>query len=222
MNSLSNPQFKKNSKRFAKIFFLALLIMVAVSHKQIIKQIFDYKEIYFKSDSETSEQKQNPIEASKSEITFPYSEKNNIIEIPKINIEAPLVFTENADYENLEKLLDSGVTHFPESVLPLEKGNTIMLGHSAPAGWPKIKHDWVFSKIIELEKGDEILIYFDNKKIIYYVTDKIFLEKGEEIPEKSEEGLTNYENTLVLISCWPPGKDSKRIAVEAKLIINNQ
>jgi len=31
--------------------------------------------------------------------------------------------------------------------------------------------------------------------------------------------LTNSDNMLVLISCWPPGKDIRRIAVEAKLKI---
>lgn len=211
MNSLSNP--KKMAKRFAKVFLLAFLIMIAISHKQIIEQIFDYKELYFKTII-TETQKENPVGINKSEIIFPYSEKNNFIEIPSINIEAPIIFTENSDPENLEKLLDEGVLHFPESVLPLENGNTIFLGHSAPFGWPKIKHDWVFSDIVKLENRDEIIIYFDNKKIIYYVTDKIFLEKGEEIPEKN---LTNSENYLIIISCWPPGKDSKRIAIMSEL-----
>ncbi len=216
MNSLSNP--KKMAKRFAKVFLLAFLIMVAISHKQIIEQIFDYNELYFKTaEIKTSEQKQEPIEINESEIIFPYSEKNNFIEIPSINIEAPIVFSENADPEDLEKLLDEGVVHFPKSVLPLENGTTILLGHSAPFGWPKIKHDWVFSDVVKLEKGDEIIIYFDNKKITYYVTDTIFLEKGEEIPEKD---LTNSQNYLIIISCWPPGKDSKRIAIMSELTIN--
>ena len=56
-----------------------------------------------------------------------------------------------------------------------------------------------------------------NKKITYYVTDTIFLEKGEEIPEKD---LTNSQNYLIIISCWPPGKDSKRIAIMSELTIN--
>ena len=219
-SSYNNPQLKINTKKFIKIFFLALLVTIAVSYEQVAKQIFDYKEVYFGSAKiETQKQEQEQIKVDELKNKFPYSEKNNFIEIPKLNIEAPIIFTENSDSENLEKMLDKGVTHFPLSVLPLEKGTTIFLGHSAPAGWPKIKHDWVFSDVAELEKGDEILIYFDNKKITYYVTNKIFLEKGEKIPE---QGLTNFQNTLVLISCWPPGKDSKRIAIISEpIIINN-
>ena len=42
------------------------------------------------------------------------------------------------------------------------------------------------------------------------------MERGEEI---SEEGLTNDENMVVLVSCWPPGKDLRRIAVEANEVV---
>jgi len=105
------------------------------------------------------------------------------------------------------------VVLFPGSALPGQKGQTIIEGHSAPPGWPKIKYDWVFSRLNELEKGDEVILNFNHKKLNYYVTQKIFLNSGEEIAPKD---LTNSENMLILISCWPPGKDIKRIAVMAE------
>jgi len=100
--------------------------------------------------------------------------------------------------------------------LPGEKGQTIVLGHSAPPNWPDIKYDNVFSLINELEKGDEVFVYFNNKEYIYSVETKVFLEIGQDIPESN---LTNSENMLILISCWPPGKNIKRIAVTAYLKI---
>jgi LPXTG-site transpeptidase (sortase) family protein len=174
----------------------------------------DKTELIKKEESNNSEvlSKANE-EQNKSSQDSGLPEKKNILEIPKIGISAPLVFVENADEEDLYKALDSGVVYFPGSVLPGQTGQTIFLGHSAPAGWPKIKYDWVFSEINELTKGDEILIYFNYQKYSYSVTRKIFLDKGEEIPS----GLTNSNNMLVLISCWPPGKDLRRIAVEAEL-----
>jgi LPXTG-site transpeptidase (sortase) family protein len=111
--------------------------------------------------------------------------------------------------------LDTGVVLYPDSVVPGDNGQTIILGHSAPVGWPKIKYDWVFSRLNELAEGDEIIVYFNNRKYTYIVSRKVFLERGEEI---SQEGLTNDENMLVLVSCWPPGKDLRRIAVEAKVV----
>ena len=118
--------------------------------------------------------------------------------------------------DDVHKTLDNGVVHFPDSVLPGQKGQIIVLGHSAPPNWPDIKYDNVFSRLNELEKGDEVFVYFDHKEYIYSVETKVFLEIGQDIPKND---LTNANNMLVLVSCWPPGKNIKRIALEASLKI---
>ena len=144
--------------------------------------------------------------------TIERQNKENSLEIPKIGVLAPVIVA-NSEEKDLETQLNRGVVIFPDSALPGQSGQTVILGHSAPVNWPKIKYDWVFSRLNELNKGDEIKIHFENKEYIYFVENKIFLEKGEETPDYS----TASENTLLLISCWPPGKNSKRIVVEAKL-----
>ena len=146
------------------------------------------------------------------EVAYSNSDKENSLEIPKIGVLAPLIVA-NSDEKDLETKLNGGVVVFPNSALPGKSGQTIILGHSAPPDWPKIKYDWVFSRLNELEEKDEIKVYFENKEYVYFVKNKIFLEKGEETPDYS----TASENILLLISCWPPGKNSKRIVVEAKL-----
>lgn len=133
--------------------------------------------------------------------------KNQII-IPKLGIEAPLVFVN--EEKEIKEALDMGVVHYPFSALPGTKGATVLLGHSAPPNWPKIKYDWVFSRISELEKGDRIEIFFKNQKFVYSVQNRYFLARGEELPKVNEE-----KESLFLVSCWPPGKDFKRIAVLA-------
>jgi len=143
-----------------------------------------------------------------------YYEKTGSVDIPKIGITAPLVFVDSFEKEELEKALDFGVLHFPDSVFPGQPGQTVLLGHSAPPGWPEIKYDWVFSDLNDLVEGDRIHVSFNNKKYEYVVTDKVFLERGEEV----SESLTNKDNMLILISCWPPGKNIKRIAVEAAIV----
>lgn len=140
--------------------------------------------------------------------------KEGSLAIPKLGIEAPIVFATSTDEKDLKKYLDKGVLHYPGSALPGEQGRVIILGHSAPPGWPEINFDKVFSDINKLESGDEVYVYFDNQGYLYRVREKIFLGKGEEIPASD---LTNSESVLVLISCWPPGKDYKRIAVKCLL-----
>jgi len=201
--------FKRLYKSFILIFLIAFLIINWNSVSYVLNY-FNYRVI-----SETlfgSFQNNNPKNNSGVNNSFNYFEKENSIEVPKIEVLAPLKFVENI--EDVHKTLDIGVVHYPDSVLPGEEGQTIVLGHSAPPNWPDIKYDNVFSLINELEKGDEVFVYFNHKEYIYSVETKVFLEIGQDIPESN---LTNSENMLVLISCWPPGKNIKRIAVTAYL-----
>ena len=203
---------KEDIKRLYKAFLFIFLVSFLIINWNDISWIFNYRVI-----SQTISnffQKDSPIESKMPEtIEFEYSEQENSLEIPKIEVSAPLIFVE--DIDKVYKTLDRGVVHYPGSVLPGEPGQTIILGHSAPPNWPDINYDNVFGRLNELNEGDEVFVYFDHREYVYSVIKKIFLEKGEEIPENE---LTNSDNMLVLISCWPPGKDLRRIAIEATMV----
>ena len=148
-----------------------------------------------------------------TEIKTAYTEKQNTLEVPKLGIEVPIIFSQSADKSLITKDLDAGVVYYPGSVYPGQIGQIVILGHSAPVGWPKIKHDWVFSDLNNLNVGDIILIDINNKQYTYIVKQKAIIEKGEDI----SAGNSSDNNSLVLISCWPPGKDYQRIVVRAEL-----
>ena len=145
-----------------------------------------------------------------------YTEKEDIVFIPKIQVWAPLVFSPTDRLDDMAKALKKGVLHYPHSVLPGEKGKVIILGHSAPPGWPKVNHYSVFSKLDELKKGDKTFVYFKNKEYRYSVTDKFFVKPGTKIESLR---LTNSGNMLFLLSCWPPGKPLQRVVIGAKQTI---
>jgi LPXTG-site transpeptidase (sortase) family protein len=219
MKSIVSSNLKEKIRRLWKPFFVFFLISFLIFNWNEVSWIFNYRVVshFF---SETFKKDDSNIDFSNPKGPlgdFEYTEKENSIEIPKIEIKAPLIFPETSDNELIYGSLDKGVVHFPESALPGESGRTELLGHSAPENWPKIKYDWVFSNIVELENGDQVLVYYDNKKYVYEVKETVFLERGEEI---TNYPLTNSENMLVLISCWPPGKDLKRIAVVSELLVN--
>jgi len=198
-------------RKLLKYFLLFFLLSFLILNWGRVSFIFNWQVIsqFLKTPFEKKIEKEI---SQPEEKKFEYSEKENSIEIPKIEISAPIVFVKSE--KEIEIGLDRGVVLFPGSALPGQKGQTIIEGHSAPAGWPKIKYDWVFSRLSELEEGDEVGLNFNHQKLNYYVTQKIFLNRGEEI---APQDLTNSDNILLLISCWPPGKDLKRIAVEATL-----
>ena len=145
-----------------------------------------------------------------------YTDKQNTLEISKISIFVPIIFSTSVDKSSLAKDLDLGVVYYPGSVYPGQNGQIIILGHSAPSGWPKIKHDWVFTDLDKLVSGDVILIDLNNKQYTYIVKRKIIIKRGADVPS---DGLSANNNILTLISCWPPGKDYQRIAVEAELLV---
>lgn len=192
--------------RFLKIFAFLFLAVFIVVNLGTIKRMFNYQLVY------GEDQKAKLFEGKEEELVIVSVPKPNSIEIPKIKIEAPLVFIASTEQGDFQEALDLGVVNYPGSSLPGQAGQTIFLGHSAPPGWPKIKYNWVFSEINDLVIGDEIFVYFNSQRYVYLVQEKIFLEKGEVLPE---ENLTDNKNTLILLSCWPPGADKRRIAVVA-------
>jgi len=131
--------------------------------------------------------------------------EKDIIKIPKLNIEAPIVFldTNSTDFD---KALKRGVLFYPNSAMPGEKGVSIILGHSAPPNWPKGTFESVFSNLGQLKNGALIRLRFNGKIYDYRVTGKYFLNKGEEI---SRLNIHKEKSVLILLSCWPPGKITK-------------
>lgn len=209
-------------KKLIKPFIIVFVISFLIINWSDISWVFNYKFLtgalsgFFQEDIKQTSNSDGSVKSDSSiKDEFKYTNKENSIEIPKIDIKVPLILGKNSDQESMEKELKKGAVLFPDLSMPGQKGQTVILGHSAPLNWPKINYDWVFSNINDLEKGDEISVYFNHREYNYIVEEKIIINKGDEIPQNE---LTNNNNMLVLVSCWPPGKDYKRIAVQAKLI----
>lgn len=198
---------REKSKNFWKFFLLIFIFNAILLNWNDISWIFNHrvapKGIQVLVQSQVQEKEIEVIE---------YFERENSIDISAINITAPIVFSQGSSDRDFEVALSKGVTYFPGSALPGEDGVLILLGHSAPPGWPKIDYDWIFTDLEELNVGDQIDIYFNQKLFIYTITEKVFLEVGEDIPSS----LLN-EPEVMLLSCWPPGKNIKRIGVRGVL-----
>lgn len=147
---------------------------------------------------------------------FSENKKEGFLKIPKLDVAAFLIFTDEENPAELEKLLQKGVVLYPGSSLPGRQGTMIILGHSAPANWPKINYDWVFSQLNKLERNDEIVVSYQGTDYLYKVVEQnIFSTAGE---KQFLSEINNIEKSvLVLTTCWPPGKDFKRFVVLAEL-----
>ncbi len=218
----------RQQKKLIKAYIALFILIFTVINWDNVSWMFNYREIsglaydffnpYQNSNllvSANTIPVQVPVTSATTQKTYPYSSKENSLEIPTLSLVTPLVIGESTDIPSLEKNLDKGVVYYPGSVLPAQTGQILVLGHSAPPNWPHIKHDWVFTNIEKLTVGDKIELYFNNHQYTYLVIQKDIVPRGQEV---GSDTLTGKNNILTLVSCWPPGKDYKRIAVSAQLV----
>jgi LPXTG-site transpeptidase (sortase) family protein len=148
----------------------------------------------------------------------PEAKNANILEIPQFNIKAPILEVETADSGVIYKRLKQGVVLYPGSDIP-GKGYSIIIGHSSQYPWDSGRYKSVFSLLNQLEQGNKVYVFWDQKPLVFEVRDKkIFLPW----PKGTESTQTIFpasnEKTLILQSCWPVGAASKRVAVKTVLV----
>lgn len=152
---------------------------------------------------------------------------DNRIIIPRINQNIPIVRVSSEslisrDWAALEKemqeALKNGVVHYPGTSLPGDTGNVVITGHSSYFPWDPGRFKDVFALLHDVVEGDKLVVYYEQDKYIYEVTDiKIVL------PEDIEVLKQTPDDKLTLITCTPVGTNLKRLIVSAKPIeVNGQ
>lgn len=133
------------------------------------------------------------------------------LEIKKLKISAPII--KDVDGGNKKaylKALEQGVAHDKQSVLPGTPGNIFIFGHSGYWQNRPGNYKEVFSTLDQLETGDEIVVYFEGKKHPYRVREeKIVAADDWSVLEKKDQ------ETLTLMTCWPPKTLEKRYLIIA-------
>ena len=139
--------------------------------------------------------------------------KDFSIVIPKIAATAPII--KNVNPFNKNEFLGSlkkGVAHANGTNLPGEEGNVYLFAHSTDAFYNVSSYNAVFYLIGKLEKGDKIIVYYNDAEYVYCVTDKKTVS-AEDIKYLT---TNTKEKILTLQTCYPPGTTFKRLIVIAK------
>jgi LPXTG-site transpeptidase (sortase) family protein len=145
------------------------------------------------------------------------------IVIPRINQNVPIIRVSSQnliqrDWKALERdiqdALRDGVVHYPGTSLPGENGNVVITGHSSYFPWDPGRFKDVFALLHDVVEGDRIVVYQNQKKYLYEVT-----EKFEVKPTQIEVLRQKDTETLTLITCTPIGTNLRRLIVIAKPVI---
>jgi sortase A len=141
--------------------------------------------------------------------------------IPKINVDAPIIFGVNAaDNTAVEDQLRNGVVHYPissASSQPGQKGATVILGHSSNDVFDNGQYKFIFVQLSKLEVGDNFSINFNGVRYIYSVTSKEIIDPKE----VSKVTADPSKPSVILITCDPPGTALKRLLVFAEQVTPN-
>lgn len=135
------------------------------------------------------------------------------IVIPRINVDAPIVYMESADNKQILEDIKEGVGHYLDTAMPGEVGNVFMTGHSSYYWWSGGKYNQVFVLLDRLEPGDLIYIYYQGGKYIYRVSGSMVVR-----PEQVSVLEQTDRPILTLMTCVPAGTNLRRLIVQADLI----
>ena len=232
----STKNFRRDLKLFSQIFAIIFIIVFFIFNGTAFSSIVSYKirhlgELVKKEITKpprpfglrtVSSLSEN--QPDKEIITLPVlpleAQTSNILELPEFGIKAPIWKIDTTDLKLIYKKLKQGVVLYPGSNIP-GQGYSIIIGHSSQYPWQSGRYKSVFSLLSELQIGDKIYVYWEQKPLVFEVQEKkIFLPwpKGSEVTET----IFPPENTPILIlqSCWPVGVAYKRVAVKTVLISN--
>lgn len=134
--------------------------------------------------------------------------------IPKIGANEKV--TPNVDPSDPNQYLEvlrHTVAHSKGSALPGFKGTTYLFAHSADNFWDVGRYNAVFYLLKDLNNGDDISVFFQDKRYNYTVYDKKIVDPAEVGYMAANIG---QGERLILQTCWPPGTAWKRLLIFAK------
>ena len=131
------------------------------------------------------------------------------LSIPKLKI-----FKAKVKVDNLNFYIS--LSHFPNSALPGEVGNSFITGHSVlPQFYDPTNYLTIFSKLSDLEIGDDVIAELGGNKFQYTVGySKIVDPHDLSVLSKISPNGRN----LTLMTCVPPGANTKRLVVVTSLL----
>lgn len=133
--------------------------------------------------------------------------------IPKINVDAPIIFMESRKNEDILEAIKNGVIHYVNTAMPGRIGNMFLTGHSSYYWWNGGKYNQVFALLSHLKLNDLIYIYYEGGTYVYRVKDSIIVR-----PNQTQVLNPTPTPTLSIMTCTPLGTNLKRLVVRADLI----
>lgn len=139
------------------------------------------------------------------------------IYIPKIRVDANVIYDTTPDQVSQLKAMEKGVAWFGitgANSKPGQVGNTVLSGHSSNDWLESGDNKFVFARLEQLQLGDMIYLHYNTTRYSYTITKR-------EVVKPTEINKLVYETdrpVLTLITCTPLGTAEKRLLLTAEQV----
>jgi sortase A len=120
---------------------------------------------------------------------------------------------ENGQQYSIWQVPDGVVGWHKTSAYPGHPGNIVLNGHHNIKGQ-------VFRYLIDLEVGDQAVLYAGDRLYYYQITEKHILKEKGEPPEVQRENARwiapTEDERLTMVTCWPYTNNTHRLVIVAK------
>lgn len=177
--------------------------------------------VYSHSYSENALLSNIPL-TSLEKASFQVTPFENRIIIPRLGQNIPLLdvnhnagasFTEM--HEVFMEELKNGIVRYPGTARPGETGNAFIFGHSSNYPWVKSDYNTVFALLDTLNEGDDIIVYYNQNKYVYRVTDRAVVKPGDVAVLNARDP---NKKEISLMTCWPIGTTLERLIIFGELV----
>jgi LPXTG-site transpeptidase (sortase) family protein len=162
------------------------------------------------------------VSRTTKEANFEVAPYENRIVIPRLGKNIPLIDVDHdatSSYDDMHEVfmeeLQKGVVRYPGTAHPGEVGNAFIFGHSSNYPWIKSEYNDVFALVDTLQNGDDIIVYYHQKKYLYRVTDRVTVKPGDTAALKARD---QTKKEISLMTCWPVGTTLERYIVFGELV----
>jgi sortase A len=140
--------------------------------------------------------------------------------IPKLDLEAPIVYVTERNEPAYQAALKRGVGHFPGTAIPGRVGNVYIFGHSSDYSWADGDYKTVFALLPQLDIGDRITASDrQGRAFDYVVTEtKVVAPKDLSVLQAPD----SQKRMLTLQTSYPLGTALRRYLVIAELASDKQ
>lgn len=180
----------------------------------VIREETRYRFVTERRDTDSVRVSLDPEDSGKEDVLVPVDPEFSVV-IPKIDTNVRVVGdVDPLDEAAYRRALRDGVAHARGTEYPGEPGNVFLFAHSSEDFFSAGRYDAVFYLLSKLKKGDRFFVAYRGNLYEYRVFDVKTLSS-----DASEYlNADSAENTVTLMTCWPPGTDMKRLLVFGVLV----